>query len=61
MLWSSWARVLQLLKPARLGPVLCNKRSHRNERPAHRSGEWPLLAVTGEGPRAATETQCSQK
>ena len=30
-----WARTLQLLKPARLEPVLRNKRSHRNEKPAH--------------------------
>ena len=30
-----WVRVLQLLKPARLEPVLRNKRSHRNEKPAH--------------------------
>ena len=30
-----WAHVLQLLKPAHLEPVLCNKRSHRNEKPAH--------------------------
>ena len=33
-----WARVPQLLKPARLEPVL-NKRSHRNEKPAHRNEE----------------------
>ena len=30
-----WAHVLQLLKPARLEPVLHNKRSDRNEKPAH--------------------------
>ena len=30
-----WARVPQLLKPTCLEPVLCNKRSHRNEKPAH--------------------------
>ena len=30
-----WARVPQLLKPMRLEPVLCNKRSHCNEKPAH--------------------------
>ena len=30
-----WACVPQLLKPTRLEPVLCNKRSHRNEKPAH--------------------------
>ena len=44
---SSWARapqllslrcrahVPQLLKPVRLEPVLCTKRSHRNEKPMH--------------------------
>ena len=30
-----WARVPQLLKPARLQLVLHNKRSQRNEKPAH--------------------------
>ena len=34
-----WARVPQLLKPTRLEPVLCNKRSHRNEKPAHHNKE----------------------
>ena len=34
-----WAHVPQLLKPARLEPVLRNKRSHRNEKPAHRNEE----------------------
>ena len=29
------AHVPQLLNPTCLEPVLCNKRSHRNERPAH--------------------------
>ena len=32
-----WAHVPQLLKPAHLEPVLCNKRSHLNEKPAHRN------------------------
>ena len=31
------AHVAHLLKPARLEPVLRNKRSHRNEKPAHRN------------------------
>ena len=34
-----WACVLQLLKPMHLEPVLCNKRSHRNEKPAHHNEE----------------------
>ena len=48
-----WARVLQLLKPVCLEPVLRNKRSHHNEKPVHHNEEQPLLA--------ATKTQCSQK
>ena len=34
-----WARVPQLLKPERLEPVLCNKRSHCSEKPAHHNKE----------------------
>ena len=34
-----WAHVPQLLKPMCLEPVLHNKRSHRNEKPAHRNEE----------------------
>ena len=37
--WSGWAREPQLLKPARLEPVLRNKRSHRDEKPVHRNKE----------------------
>ena len=32
---NDWARVPQLLKPARLEPVLHSKRSHHSEKPAH--------------------------
>ena len=32
-----WAHMLQLLKPACLEPMLCNKRSHRNENTATKS------------------------
>ena len=35
----SRAREPQLLKPACLEPMLRNKRSHRNEKPAHRNKE----------------------
>ena len=56
-----WAHMSQLLKPAHLEPVLCNKRSHRNEKPVHRNEEWPLLTATRESLHAATKTQCSQK
>ena len=34
-----WAHVSQLLKPACLEPVLHNKRSHCNEKPAHHNEE----------------------
>ena len=34
-----WVHVLQLLKPACLEPVLCNKRSHRDEKPTHHNEE----------------------
>ena len=34
-----WAHVPQLPKPARLEPMLHNKRSHRNEKPVHRNEE----------------------
>ena len=35
----------QLLKPTCLEPVLRNKRSHHNEKPAHPKEEEPLLAA----------------
>ena len=35
----SKAREPQLLKPARLEPVVCNKRRHHNEKPVHRNKE----------------------
>ena len=56
-----WARVLQLLKPARLEPVLRNTRSQHNEKPTHCNEEYHLLAATRESPRAAMKTQHSQK
>ena len=58
-----WARVPQLLKPACLEPVFRNKRSHCNEKPAHRNRnkEKPPLSATRESPHAATKTQHSQK
>ena len=55
------ARVMQLLKPACLEPMLRNKRSHHNEKPAHCSEELPLLAATRESPCTATKTQCRQE
>ena len=56
----STARKPQLLKPAHLEPVL-HKKSHRNEKPAHRNEEKPPLATTRESLRAAMKTQHSQK
>ena len=34
-----WAHMPQLLKPTRLEPALCNKRSHHSEKPAHHNEE----------------------
>ena len=58
---SCWARAPPLLKPTHLESVLCNKRSHRNEKPPHCNEEQPPLATTRESLRAATKTQRSQK
>ena len=41
----------------RLEPVLHNKRSHCNEKPAHLSEEKPQLAATRESLHAADPTQ----
>ena len=53
-----WATTTE---PARLEPVLRNKRGHDSEGPAHRDEEWPPLAATRESPRTETKTQHSQK
>ena len=53
-----WATTTE---PARLEPVLHNKRGCDSERPAHRDEEWPPLAATGESPRTEMKTQHSQK
>ena len=37
----NWARVPQLLRSARLEPVLCSGRSHRSEKPSY-SNEDPM-------------------
>ena len=48
-----WACMPQLLKPARLEPVLRNKRSQRNEKPAYTATKSsPLLAATREPARS---------
>ena len=51
-----WATAAE---PARLEPVLRNKRGRDSERPAHRNEEWPPLATTRESPRTETKTQHS--
>ena len=53
--------MLQLLKLARLEPVLCSKSSHCSEKPTHCDEEQPLLATARESPHAATNTHHSQK
>ena len=53
-----WATIT---KPARLEPVLLNKRGHDSERPAHCDEEWPPLATSRESPRTETKTQHSHK
>ena len=53
-----WATTTE---PARLEPVLRNKRGRDSERSAHRDEEWPPLASTGESPRTETKTQHSHK
>ena len=53
-----WATVTE---PARLEPVLRNKRDRDNERPVHCDEEWPPLATTRESPRTETKTQHSHK
>ena len=57
---SSWVCELQLLKPLCLEPMLCNKRSHHNEKSMRHNKEWFLLTETRESPLLAMKTQCSQ-
>ena len=51
---SCWACVLQLPKPARLEPVLCNKRSHHNEEPVQCSRAAPTGCNQGEPAQSNT-------
>ena len=53
-----WATTTE---PARLEPVLHNKRGRGSERPAHRDEKWPPLATTRESPHTEMKTQHSQK
>ena len=52
-----WATTTE---PARLEPVLRNKRGRDSERPAHRDEEWPPLAATRESPCTEMKSQHSQ-
>ena len=52
-----WATVTE---PARLEPVLRNKRGRDSERPAHRDEEWPPLTAIRESPLTETKTQHSK-
>ena len=56
-----WAHVTQLLEPACLEPVLHNKRSYHNEKPAHRNEEWPPLTATREKPARSNEDPTQPK
>ena len=58
---SNWAREPQITEPARLEPVLRNKRGCDSERPAQRDEEWSPLATTRESPRTETKTQHSNQ
>ena len=49
------AHVPQLPKPTHLEPMLRNKRSHCNEKPAHCNEEQPLLATTKRKPACSNE------
>ena len=53
-----WATTTE---PARLEPVLRNKRGRDSERPAHRDEEWPPLAATRTETQLTQKTQHSQK
>ena len=66
MCHSYFSHLPQLLKPTCLEPVLCNKRSHRNEKPTHcnekpthHSERKPVTAM--KTPCAPTKTQHSQR
>ena len=53
-----WATAAE---PARLEPVLRNRRGRDSERPVHRDEEWPPLAATRESPGTEAKPQHSQK
>ena len=58
---SYWAHAPQLLKPARLEPVLRNKRGHPMRSPHTARKSSPCSLQLEKSPHAATKTQGSQK
>ena len=52
-----WATITE---PARVEPVLRNKRGRDSERPAHRNEGWPPLATTRESPHTRNEDPTQQ-
>ena len=52
-----WAHALQLLKPMRLEPVLCNRSTRCNEKLTHHNEEDPPLITARESLHAAMKTQ----
>ena len=52
---------MQILKPIHIQLVLCNKRSHCNEKPAQGNEKKLLIAATRESPSKATKTQRSRE
>ena len=55
------AHVLQLLKSKCLEPVLCNKRSHHNEKPVHCNWRVAPTDATRESLPTAMKMQCFKK
>jgi len=53
--------MLQLLKPTGLEPMLCNKRSHSNEKPTAKISPWSPQLKKACAKKKATKTRCSQK
>ena len=56
-----WACVPQLLKPACLEPMLCDKRSHHNEKAWVPQQRVAPTSASRESPSAATKPQSNQK
>ena len=50
-----WAHVPQLLKPVHLEPVLCNKRSHHNEKPMHHNDQLEKARTQQQRPNATNQ------